>query len=74
MSVCQLHQLALKEIHTVLTLPDVACGDAEGFQNFAVRLRSLVGLLQSLNLREGAAELACAHSAFFEQPPFRTSY
>lgn len=59
-SVCQLHQLALKEIQTILTLPDVACGDAEGFQNFAVRVWSLVGLLQTLNSREGAAELACA--------------
>lgn len=56
----QPHQLALKEIQTKLNLPKMARGDAEGFQNFAVRVRSLVGMLQSLKSEEGAAELACA--------------
>ncbi|KAG7501900.1 hypothetical protein JOB18_009345 [Solea senegalensis] len=56
----QPHQLALTEIQTLLNLPKLARGDAEGFQNFAVRVRSLVGMLQSLKSREGDAELACA--------------
>lgn len=42
----QLHQLALKEIQTILRLPKIARGDGEGFQNFAVRVRSFVGRLQ----------------------------
>ncbi|KAG7482291.1 hypothetical protein JOB18_018190 [Solea senegalensis] len=33
----QPHQLALTEIQTLLNLPKLARGDAEGFQNFAVR-------------------------------------
>ncbi|XP_034559382.1 uncharacterized protein LOC117827042 isoform X1 [Notolabrus celidotus] len=56
----QPHQLALKEIQCILNLPRVGRGDAEGFQAFAVRVRSLVGMLQSLNSPEGAAKLACS--------------
>lgn len=70
------HQLALKEIQTILNTPKVAHGDTEGFQNFVVRVRSLVGMLQSINSREqqslqslksrkGAAELACASFPVF---------
>jgi len=55
----QPHQLAFTEIQTLLSLPKGACGDAEGFQNFAVKVRSLVGMLQSLGSGEGDSELAC---------------
>lgn len=44
----------------MLNLSKLARGDAEGFQNFAVRVRSLVGMLQTFKTPEVAAELACA--------------
>lgn len=54
------HHLALKEITTILNLPKVQPGDAKAFHNFAVRVQSLVGMLQATGQNEGAAELACS--------------
>lgn len=56
----QPHHLALKEITTILNLPKVQSGDAKAFHNFAVRVQSLVGMLQAMGQNKGAAELACS--------------
>lgn len=55
----QPHHLALGEIQTILNLPKIPSGNAYSFHKFAVRVRSMVGMLQSLG-QEGAAELSCA--------------
>lgn len=56
----QPHHLASKEITTILNLPKVQPGDAKAFHDFAVRVQSLVGMLQAMGQNEGAAELACS--------------
>lgn len=56
----QPHQLVLKEITAIRNLPSVRPGDSRGFSDFAIRIRALVGMLQSLENGEGDAELACA--------------
>ena len=54
----QPRQLAQKEIKAIMDLPNIRHGDGVAFDNFALRVHSLVGLLQTLG-HEGAAELAC---------------
>ncbi|KAK0139052.1 hypothetical protein N1851_024407 [Merluccius polli] len=56
----QPHHLVLREITSVQSLPTVRSGDSQGFSQFAVRIRALVGMLQSWGHNEGATELACA--------------
>lgn len=50
---------ALQEIQCILKLPRVPAGNTESFQRFAVRVSSMIGMLQSLG-PNGRAELACA--------------
>ncbi|KAK7886711.1 hypothetical protein WMY93_026332 [Mugilogobius chulae] len=54
----QPRQLVQSEINTILRAPTVRAGDAQGFEDFALSVSSLVGLLNTL---EGAAksELEC---------------
>ncbi|XP_030609039.1 uncharacterized protein LOC115796760 [Archocentrus centrarchus] len=54
----QPHKLALKKIATVMNAPDIRRGDSQAFQKFALQVRALVGMLQTLG-REGIAELQC---------------
>lgn len=54
----QPRQLAQKEIRAIMELPNIRQGDGVAFDNFALRIHSLVGLLQTLG-HEGYAELSC---------------
>lgn len=56
----QPQQLVLREIAAIQNLPSVRPGDSRSFSDFAIRVRALVGMLQSLEYGEGDAELACA--------------
>lgn len=56
----QPQQHVLREITAIQNLPSVHPGDSRSFSNFAIRVRALVGMLQSLENGEGDAELACA--------------
>lgn len=51
-------KLALKKIATVMNAPDIRQGDTLAFQKFALQVRALVGMLQTLGT-EGAVELQC---------------
>ena len=66
----QPRQLAHKEIKAIMDLPNIHQGDGVAFDNFALRVHSLVGLLQTLG-QEGAAELACGSHVerLFEKLP-----
>ena len=50
----QPRQVAQKEIKAIMELPNIRQGDGVAFNNFALRVHSLVGLLQALG-QEGAA-------------------
>ncbi|KAG1937623.1 hypothetical protein F2P79_018082 [Pimephales promelas] len=68
----QPQHLVLREITSVQSLPNVRSGDSRGFSQFAVRIRALVGMLQSWGHGEGARELACAshvHQLLSKLPP-----
>ncbi|KAK7944873.1 hypothetical protein WMY93_000601 [Mugilogobius chulae] len=54
----QPHQLALQKIAKVMDSPDIKRGDSEGFERFALQIRALVGMLQTLGT-EGKIELRC---------------
>lgn len=54
----QPHQLALKRIAQVMDAPDIKRGDHEAFQRFALQIRALVGMLETLGV-EGEVELKC---------------
>uniref|UniRef100_A0AAV2L8F0 Gag protein n=1 Tax=Knipowitschia caucasica TaxID=637954 RepID=A0AAV2L8F0_KNICA len=54
----QPHQLALQKIAHVMDSPDIRRGDTEGFERFALQIRALVGMLQTLG-QEGEIELRC---------------
>ncbi|KAG1926140.1 guanine nucleotide-binding protein G(I)/G(S)/G(O) subunit gamma-2 [Pimephales promelas] len=54
----QPHKLALKKIAKVMDSPDIRRGDNEAFDNFALHIRALVGMLETLG-DEGEAELRC---------------
>ncbi len=54
----QSHQLALKRIAQVMDAPDIKRGDREAFQRFALQIRALVGMLESLGVK-GEVELKC---------------
>ncbi|XP_049341520.1 BRD4-interacting chromatin-remodeling complex-associated protein-like [Astyanax mexicanus] len=56
----QPHHLALREISSILQLPRIRPGDSKGFHAFALRVQSLVGMLQSLGPGAGTAELSCS--------------
>ncbi|KAG1929322.1 hypothetical protein F2P79_022979 [Pimephales promelas] len=68
----QPQHLVLREITSVQSLPNVRSGDSRGFSQFAVRIRALVGMLQTWGHGEGARELACAshvHQLLSKLPP-----
>ncbi|KAK3509818.1 hypothetical protein QTP70_012157 [Hemibagrus guttatus] len=52
----QPHKLALKKIARVMDFPDIRQGDTEAFVNFALQIRALVGMLETLG-DEDEAEL-----------------
>lgn len=54
----QPHQLALQRIAELMDGPNIATGDTKAFRLFALRVRSLVGLLEQLG-RKGEVELEC---------------
>nr|XP_055074008.1 uncharacterized protein LOC129453697 [Misgurnus anguillicaudatus] len=54
----QPHKLALKKIAKVMDSPDIRRGDTEAFDKFALQIRALVGMLETLG-DEGEAELRC---------------
>ncbi|KAJ8016198.1 hypothetical protein DPEC_G00004700 [Dallia pectoralis] len=54
----QPHQIALRRISTVMDSPDIRRGDVAAFDRFALQVRSLVGMLQTLG-PEGDVELRC---------------
>lgn len=54
----QPRQLAQKEIRAIMELPNIRQGDGVAFNKFALRIHSLVGLLQTLGY-ESHAELSC---------------
>ncbi|XP_026075540.1 uncharacterized protein LOC113054305 [Carassius auratus] len=54
----QPHKLALKKIAKVMDSPDIRRGDTEAFDNFALQIRALVGMLETLG-DKGEAELQC---------------
>ncbi|KAJ7997480.1 hypothetical protein DPEC_G00229450 [Dallia pectoralis] len=54
----QPHQIALRRISTVMDSPDIRRGDVAAFDRFALQVRSLVGMLQTLG-PEGDMELRC---------------
>ena len=54
----QPHQLALQRIAELMDGPPIASGDIKAFRLFALRVRSLVGLLEQLG-RKGEVELEC---------------
>ncbi len=55
---CQPHKLALKIIAHVMDAPDIKRGDHEAFQLFALQIRALVGMLETLGVA-GEVELKC---------------
>lgn len=56
----QPHQLVLREIKAILALPKVRPGDSRAFSSFALKVRALVGMLQSLGQDQVKSELSCA--------------
>ncbi|KAJ7994018.1 hypothetical protein DPEC_G00261600 [Dallia pectoralis] len=54
----QPHHVALKKIASVMDSPDVRRGDTAGFEKFALKIQSLVGMLRTLG-QEGDIELRC---------------
>lgn len=54
----QPHKLAVQRIAEVMDGPDVRSGDGKAFRLFALRVRSLVGMLEQLGMR-GRVELQC---------------
>ena len=54
----QPHQIALSRIASAMDSPDIRRGDTVAFDRFALQIRSLVGMLQTLG-PEGEAELNC---------------
>ncbi|XP_072569309.1 uncharacterized protein [Paramormyrops kingsleyae] len=54
----QPQKLALRKIVTVMNAPDVRQGDSQSFQKFALQVRALVGMLQTLG-QDGQVELQC---------------
>ncbi|XP_049329393.1 uncharacterized protein LOC111189354 [Astyanax mexicanus] len=54
----QPHQLALQHIAEVMDGPDIGSGDVKSFRMFALRVRSLVSMLEQLG-RKGNVELEC---------------
>ncbi len=56
----QPHQLVLREIKAILALPKVRPGDSRAFSSFALKIRALVGMLQSLGQDQAKSELTCA--------------
>lgn len=54
----QPHQLVQSEISTILNTPPIRVGDNAAFQEFSLSVNSLVGLLQSVEGKEGS-ELKC---------------
>ena len=54
----QPHQLALQRIAELMDGPNIASGDIRAFRMFALRVRSLVGMLEQLG-RKGNVELEC---------------
>ncbi|KAL1278262.1 hypothetical protein QQF64_024935 [Cirrhinus molitorella] len=56
----QPHQLVLREIKAILALPKVRPGDSRAFSSFALKVRALVGMLQSLGQDQAKSELTCA--------------
>ncbi|KAJ8006653.1 hypothetical protein DPEC_G00109460 [Dallia pectoralis] len=52
----QPHHVALKKIASVMDSPDVRRGDTAGFEKFALKIQSLVGMLRT---QEGDIELRC---------------
>lgn len=56
----QPHQLVLREIKAILALPRVRPGDSRAFSSFALKVRALVGMLQSSGQDQVKSELSCA--------------
>ncbi|XP_067280639.1 uncharacterized protein [Pseudorasbora parva] len=54
----QPYKLALRRISKVMDAPDIRRGDTAAFDKFALQIRSLVGMLETLG-HEGQAELRC---------------
>ncbi len=54
----QPYKLALKRIEKVMDAPDIRQGDTAAFDRFALQIRSLVGMLETLG-HKGQAELRC---------------
>ncbi|XP_067218788.1 uncharacterized protein [Chanodichthys erythropterus] len=54
----QPYKLALRRIAKVMDAPDIRRGDTAAFDKFALQIRSLVGMLETLG-HEGQAELRC---------------
>ncbi len=54
----QPHQLALQQIAELMDGPSIASGDQKAFRIFALKVRSLVGMLEQLG-RKGTFELQC---------------
>ncbi|KAA8591960.1 hypothetical protein FQN60_017334 [Etheostoma spectabile] len=54
----QPHKLALKKIAQVMDSSDIRRGDTEAFERFALQIRALVGMLNTLG-PQGEAELRC---------------
>lgn len=54
----QPHQLALQRIAELMDGPNIASGDQKAFRLFALKVRSLVGMLEQLG-RNGSFELQC---------------
>lgn len=57
----QPHQLAQSEIAALLNSPDVRSGDAKAFQNFALQVQLLVGMLISLEGPKGRELMSSGH-------------
>lgn len=54
----QPHQLALQRIAELMVGPSIVSGDGKAFKMFALRVRSLVSMLEQLG-RKGRVELEC---------------
>ena len=54
----QARQLVQSELNLIMSMPHIKFGDAKGFDNFALAVQSLVGMLISLN-GENGCELKC---------------
>ena len=54
----QPHQLALQHIAELMDGPEIISGDVKAFHMFALRVRSLVSMLEQLG-RKGSVELEC---------------